>query len=78
MPFFGGPTGLHRGGLPAASPVLTYGNSTTRMGVEALRPKAGTEPFTPNPAALLPSRLPALSPALQRTLSCRRPGAACR
>jgi len=28
--------------LPAGSPVLTYGNSTIRLGVETLRPKAGT------------------------------------
>ena len=42
VPFFGGPTGLHDGGLPAGTPLLTYGDSTIRMGVEALRPKAGT------------------------------------
>ena len=42
VPFFGGPTGLHTGGLPAGTPLLTYGDSTIRMGVEALRPKAGT------------------------------------
>ena len=42
MPFFGGPTGLHEGTLPAGSAVLGYGNSTTRLGVEALRPKAGS------------------------------------
>jgi hypothetical protein len=42
MPFFGGPTALHRGSLPAGAPVLTYGNSTLRMGVDALRPKVGT------------------------------------
>jgi len=42
MPFFGGPTGLHRGGLSGGSPVLTYGNSTLRLGVDARRPKAGT------------------------------------
>jgi hypothetical protein len=42
MPFFGGPTGVYDGTLPAGSPVLTYGDSTLRMGVEALRPKAGT------------------------------------
>jgi hypothetical protein len=41
-PFFGGPTCLHRGGLSAGSAVLTYGNSTLRLGVDALRPKAGT------------------------------------
>jgi hypothetical protein len=41
VPFFGGPTGLSDGDLPAGARVLTYGNSTVRMGVEALRPKAG-------------------------------------
>jgi len=41
VPFFGGPTGLHEGDLPSGATVLTYGNSTLRMGVEALRPKAG-------------------------------------
>jgi hypothetical protein len=42
MPFFGGPTGVHRGELPIGSPVLGYGDSATRLGVETLRPKAGT------------------------------------
>jgi hypothetical protein len=42
VPFFGGPTGLSDGHLPRGARVLTYGNSTVRMGVEALRPKAGT------------------------------------
>jgi hypothetical protein len=42
VPFFGGPTGLHEGVLHAGTPVLGYGNSTTRRGVEALRPKAGS------------------------------------
>jgi hypothetical protein len=42
VPFFGGPTGLHTGGLPAGTPVVTYGNSPTRLGVAALSPKAGT------------------------------------
>jgi hypothetical protein len=46
VPFFGGPTGLHEGDLPPGSPVLSYGNSTTRMGVEALRPKVGTTAAT--------------------------------
>ena len=41
VPFFGGPTGLDDGDLPAGAKVLTYGNSTVRMGIEALRPKAG-------------------------------------
>jgi hypothetical protein len=42
VPFFGGPTGLHTGGLPAGTPVVTYGNSPTRAGLAALNPKAGT------------------------------------
>ena len=42
VPFFGGPTGLHERALSAGTPVLGYGNSTTRHGVEALRPKAGS------------------------------------
>jgi hypothetical protein len=42
VPLFGGPTGLHTGGLPAGTPVFTYGNSPTRAGVAALSPKAGT------------------------------------
>jgi hypothetical protein len=42
VPFFGGPTGLADSDLPAGAAVLTYGNSTLRVGVEALRPKAGT------------------------------------
>jgi hypothetical protein len=41
VPFFGGPTGLWDADLPTGAPVFTYGNSTLRMGVEALRPKAG-------------------------------------
>jgi hypothetical protein len=41
VPFFGGPTGLSDGDLPAGARVLTYGNSTVRLGVEALRPKTG-------------------------------------
>ena len=31
-----------RGALPAGSAVLGYGNSTTRLGVDALSPKAGS------------------------------------
>lgn len=42
VPFFGGPTGLHEGGLRAGSRVLGYGNSPTRLGVDALRPKVGS------------------------------------
>jgi hypothetical protein len=42
VPFFGGPTGLRERPLRAGSRVLGYGNSTTRLGVEALRPKTGS------------------------------------
>jgi hypothetical protein len=42
VPFFGGPTGLHEGAVQVDSQVLGYGNSTTRLGIEALRPKVGT------------------------------------
>jgi hypothetical protein len=42
MPFFGGPTGLHEGRLQAGAAVLGYGNSSTRLGIGALRPKAGS------------------------------------
>ena len=42
VPFFGGPTGLHEGALGTGSRVLGYGNSPTRFGVEALRPKVGS------------------------------------
>jgi len=42
VPFFGGPKDVSDGRLPTGAAVLTYGNSTIRMGVEALRPKAGT------------------------------------
>lgn len=42
VPFFGGPRRLYGSTLPAGAPVLSYGNSTLRMGVAALRPKVGT------------------------------------
>ena len=42
VPFLGGPTRLYQGDLAAGTPLLTYGDSTVRRGVEALRPKAGT------------------------------------
>jgi hypothetical protein len=41
-PFFGGPTGLQEGTLRTGAPVLGYGNSSTRAGAAALRPKAGS------------------------------------
>jgi hypothetical protein len=42
VPFFGGPNGLHDGAVRPGSAVLGYGNSPTRRGLAALRPKAGT------------------------------------
>lgn len=42
VPFFGGPKAVHEGGLRTGAALLTYGNSPTRHGVAALRPKAGT------------------------------------
>jgi hypothetical protein len=42
MPFFGGPKSLREGTLRVGAPVLGYGNSTTRAGVAALSPKAGS------------------------------------
>lgn len=41
MPFFGGPTGVSRSGLPKGAQTYTYGNSPLRGGVAALSPKAG-------------------------------------
>jgi hypothetical protein len=41
VPFYGGPERVLHGALPAGATVLTYGNSTLRLGLEALRPKAG-------------------------------------
>ncbi len=41
VPFFGGPTGLHAGGVVAGDKVYSYGSSSLRGGVEALSPKLG-------------------------------------
>ncbi|GAY08763.1 serine protease [Pseudonocardia sp. N23] len=41
MPFFGGPAGLSRTGLPKGAQTYTYGNSPLRGGVNALSPKGG-------------------------------------
>ena len=41
VPFFGGPTGLHTGGVATGDKVYSYGNSSLRGGVEALSPKVG-------------------------------------
>ena len=42
IPFWGGPTGL-TGTVADLSDVLSYGNSSLRLGVEALSPKQGKE-----------------------------------
>jgi hypothetical protein len=41
IPFFGGPTGIDTDGLGPAEVVFSYGNSPLRLGIAALRPKAG-------------------------------------
>ncbi|GAA1839453.1 hypothetical protein GCM10009836_18250 [Pseudonocardia ailaonensis] len=41
VPFFGGPTGVSTGGLPAGAQTFTYGNSELRGGAATLSPKAG-------------------------------------
>jgi hypothetical protein len=42
VPFFGGPTGLRSGaGMTTGTKVLSYGNSTLRLGISQLSPKYG-------------------------------------
>lgn len=41
VPFFGGPTGLDRGGVAEGEQVFSYGNSPLRQGVSELSPKSG-------------------------------------
>ncbi|MCE3552671.1 serine protease [Pseudonocardia sp. RS11V-5] len=41
VPWFGGPTGVSTGGLPAGAQTFSYGNSPVRGGLSALSPKAG-------------------------------------
>jgi len=41
VPHWGGPTGLNTTGIPAASTVYSYGNSSLRQGVTVLSPKTG-------------------------------------
>ena len=65
MPFFGGPTGVHEGTLQAGSAVLGYGNSTTRLGTEALRPKAGS--VVSSPAGASATRCTRSAPASPAT-----------
>jgi hypothetical protein len=42
VPFWGGPAGLNTTGAPALTEVYSYGNSSLRLGIEALSPKVGT------------------------------------
>lgn len=42
VPFWGGPTGLDTRGTAVGDTVLSYGNSSLRLGVSALSPKQGT------------------------------------
>jgi hypothetical protein len=41
VPFWGGPAGLHAGGVKAGDKIYSYGNSSLRGGVEQLSPKIG-------------------------------------
>lgn len=41
VPFFGGPTAINTTGTATGDPVLSYGNSDLRDGIEALKPKRG-------------------------------------
>ncbi len=42
VPFWGGPVGLHKGGLSEGQTVYSFGNSTVRGGATALAPKQGS------------------------------------
>jgi hypothetical protein len=48
IPFWGGPTGLKTSGTTAGEKVLSYGNSSLRLGVTALSPKEGASLGTSN------------------------------
>jgi hypothetical protein len=41
IPFFGGPTGLDSNGTATGESVLSYGNSSLRLGISQLSPKRG-------------------------------------
>ena len=41
IPFFGGPTGLDTNGTAVGESVLSYGNSSLRLGISQLSPKRG-------------------------------------
>lgn len=42
VPFYGGPTGVDRDGVPTGDEVYSYGNSSLRLGLSPLSPKAGS------------------------------------
>ncbi len=42
MPFWGGPTALRTDGLALGDKVLSYGNSSLRLGITQLSPKEGS------------------------------------
>lgn len=42
IPFWGGPTGLDSDGTEAGDTVVSYGNSSLRLGLDPLKPKQGT------------------------------------
>lgn len=42
IPHWGGPTGLNTAGTETGDTVLTYGNSSLRLGLDPLKPKQGT------------------------------------
>ena len=42
IPFWGGPTGVHRGGTSEGDTVYSYGNSSVRAGITELSPKQGS------------------------------------
>lgn len=46
VPFFGGPTGVSDGNLPTGATVVSYGNSSLRLGLSVLSPKYGRVLFT--------------------------------
>jgi hypothetical protein len=48
IPFWGGPTGLRTTGTTAGEKVLSYGNSSLRLGIRQLSPKEGASLGTSN------------------------------
>lgn len=46
VPFWGGPVGIEEDGTTAGERVYTYGNSSLRLGLDALKPKTGVSTGT--------------------------------